>query len=83
MKQFQQFKRIIMREDNLSFGGIDANRLVLKVEDAAIKPYGTIISGSLRAGFIIEMSGYNLDNLLCQLLEDYGEETLLKRIKQL
>jgi hypothetical protein len=63
--------------------GHDANLLRLKIENPTIKPFATVINGSVICGMIIEMPQYNLDDLLCQILEDYGEETIIKRIKEL
>jgi hypothetical protein len=63
--------------------GHDANLLRLKIENPTIKPFATMDSGCVRHGMIIEMPQYNLDDLLCQILEDYGEEAIIKRIKEL
>ncbi len=66
----------------LSFGH-DANLLRLKVSDPTIKPFADVNNGCVRSGMIIEMPQYNLDDVLCQILEDYGEEAIIKRIKEL
>lgn len=71
-----------MTEDRLEFGA-DPNLLVLKVSESDIKPVAEIRSGCVRAGFLITLHQYNLENLLCQLIEDYGEEKLIQKIKQL
>ena len=42
-----------------------------------------MINGIVRSGFLITMHQYNLDNVICQLLEDYGDEKIIERIKKL
>lgn len=32
-------------------------------------------------GFLIKVTNYNLDDVLVQLLEDYGEDRLIDRLK--
>jgi len=66
----------------LSFGQ-DANLLRLKIGDPVIKSHAEMINGCVYAAMIIEMPRYNLDDVLCQLLDDYGEEKIIERIKQL
>jgi hypothetical protein len=63
--------------------GHDANLLRLKIENPTIKPFAIVDNGCVRHGMILEMPQYNLDDLLCQILEDYGEEAIIKRIKEL
>lgn len=67
----------------LRFGGNDANLLRLKVANAKITPAYELNNGIVTAGFMLEMPQYNLDDVLCHLLDDYGEEALIKRIKEL
>lgn len=73
-----------MNNDRLSFGH-EPNLLVLKVDnDIQITPATEIRDKNLViSGLIVRVSRYNLDNVLCQMLEDYGEDDLLKRIKSL
>jgi hypothetical protein len=71
-----------MREDQLSWGN-DPNLLVLKIQDATITPTADIHKGVITSGFMIKMPRYSLDNVLCQLLDDYSEETIINRIKSL
>ena len=66
----------------LSFGH-EPNLLRLKIADPKISPFADINNGCVRSGMIIEMPQYSLDDVLCQLLEDYGEEVIIKRIKEL
>jgi|KBSSwiStaDraftv2_1062776.scaffolds.fasta_scaffold3931426_1 hypothetical protein len=66
----------------LSFGQ-DANLLRLKIADPVIKPHAEMINGCVYSAMIIEMPRYSLDDVLCQLLDDYGEEKIIERIKQL
>lgn len=63
--------------------GHDANNLTLKIADAKISPAYEYNNGVVTAGFLIEMPQYSLNDVLCQLLEDYGEEAIIKRIKEL
>lgn len=63
--------------------GHEANLLRLKIKEPKIAATCQIINGVPVTGMIIEMPQYNLDDLLCQILEDYGEEAIIKRIKEL
>ncbi len=63
--------------------GDDPNKIELLVEDVQIKPYAELRRGVIDVGVIVSLNRYNLDNLLCQMLEDYGEEVLINRIKSL
>lgn len=58
--------------------GTESNVLHLVVEDLDIKPYADIRFGT---GLELKLSRYNIEDLLIQLLEEYGEEGLIKRIK--
>lgn len=66
----------------LNFGH-EPNLLRLKIADPKIAPFADINNGFIRSGMIIEMPQYNLDDVLCQLLEDYGSEHIIKRINEL
>lgn len=63
--------------------GHDANYLRLKIADAKVSPTYELNNGVITAGFLIEMPQYSLNDVLCQLLDDYGEEAIIKRIKEL
>lgn len=61
--------------------GTEPNQLELLVDNIDIKPSSQMKNGMIEDGMIIKIHRFNLDNLLTQLLEDYGEEALIKRIQ--
>ena len=63
--------------------GRDANSLRLLVDSVEIKSDVKMMKGIMESGVIIKLHQYNLEDLLCQLLEDYGEEKLIEEIKKL
>ncbi len=63
--------------------GNEVNQIELLVDAVDVKPFSRIIKGNLEDGIVVKINHYNLENLLCQMLEDYGEEELIKRIKAL
>jgi hypothetical protein len=63
--------------------GHEPNLLRLKIADPKISPFADMNGGVIRSGMIIEMPQYNLDDVLCQLLEDYGSEHIINRINEL
>jgi len=67
---------------NLEFGS-DTNLLELIVDNIDITPVSQLRRGDLRAGVKIKISSYNIDNLLCQIIDDYGEDNIIERIKNL
>ena len=69
--------------ERLRLGSSDANLLTLKIRHPVIKPYAEMRGGMINTGIIIEMAGYSLDDVLVQLLEDYGDEKIIQRIKEL
>lgn len=72
-----------MNENNLSLGSGEPNVLMLKVKDCEIKPCAEVKDGVVATGFLLKMSRYHLDNILAQMIDDYGEKTLIQRIKNL
>lgn len=71
-----------MNADRLQEGS-DPNSLTILVEDIEIKPYSRMRSGVIKSFVIVKIPQYNLDNVLCQMVEDYGEDQLINRIKSL
>jgi hypothetical protein len=63
--------------------GNDANSLRLLTDNIELQPTADMKKGMIDAGVIVKISRYNLDDLLCQMLEDYGEEVLIAKIKSL
>ena len=67
-----------MKRNNLILG-TDANMLEILVDSVEIKSQ----ANSREHGVCIKLDTYNLDNVLCQMLDDYSEDELIKRIKAL
>lgn len=65
-------------ENNLSLAN-EANSLKLITRGATITPF----AARMFIGVKIHLDGYNTYDLLRQLLEEYGEEKLIKKIKEL
>ena len=63
--------------------GNEPNLLRLVVDEVDIVPFSQMRKGMIEDGIILKMSRYNLEDLLIQLLDDYGEEELIRRIKEL
>lgn len=63
--------------------GTEPNALELIVENVDIKPYSKMQNGIIEDGIILKIGKYNLENVLCQMLDDYGQDELIKRIKAL
>ena len=63
--------------------GTEANSLRVLVETVDIKPYSKMRCGIIEDGMVLKFGRYNLENVLVQMLEDYGEDELIKRIKSL
>lgn len=61
--------------------GNESNLLRILVDNIDIKSFAQMNGGMIDASIIIKFSRYNLDDVLCQMLEDYGEDELIKRIK--
>jgi len=59
------------------------NKLDLVVRKVKISPHAVSSSGSLDMGMRVQLYCYDLDTILSQLLEDYSEEVILKRISDL
>lgn len=63
--------------------GSEPNSLEILVHDIDIKSYGDIRNGVLYSDILLKFGMYDLDDVLIQMLEDYGEEKLIARIKGL
>lgn len=63
--------------------GKEPNLLTLVVDGIDIKPYGQVVRGSLETGVVIKIHKYNLEDVLIQMLDDYGKDELIKRINSL
>jgi hypothetical protein len=70
------------RKMNLRKGN-DPNLMSVLVDNIYIKPFSRMNSGMIEDGVIVKFGGYNLDDVLCQMLDDYGEDVLISRIKSL
>ena len=69
-------------QDRLLLGN-EPNLLYAWVEDVEISSKVRIARGVTESGVLLKMHRYNLDDMLVQMIEDYGEENLIKRIKSL
>lgn len=63
--------------------GTEPNSLRILVDGVELKPFSQMKCGMIDDGIILKFGMYNLEDVLCQMLEDYGEEELIKRIKSL
>lgn len=63
--------------------GTEPNALQILVDNVDLKPYSEMKRGMIEDGIIIKISRYNLEDVLCQMLDDYGENELIKRINEL
>jgi len=63
--------------------GNEPNALQILVDNVDLKPYSQMKSGIIDDGIILKIGRYNLEDILCQMMDDYGEEELIKRIKAL
>ena len=63
--------------------GFDPNSLSLLVDNIDIKPFAQMENGMIEDGIIVKIGRYNLEDLLCQLLDDYGEDAIINKIKEL
>jgi hypothetical protein len=63
--------------------GTEPNSLELLVSNIDLKPFSIMKGGMIEDGIIVKFGLYNLEDVLIQMLDDYGEEELIKRIKAL
>lgn len=63
--------------------GTEANSLEILVDNVDLKPFSQMKSGMIEDGIIVKFGRYRLDDVLSQMLDDYGEDELIKRIKAL
>lgn len=63
--------------------GTEPNALELIVDNINVKPYSKMKNGMIEDGVVLKFSKYNLEDVLCQMLDDYGQDELIKRIKAL
>ena len=63
--------------------GTEPNLLEILVDEVELKPFAKMNSGIIEDGIIIKTFKYDLDSVLVQMLEEYGEEELINRIKKL
>ena len=71
-----------MRTERLRKGS-EPNLLYLLVDQVEIRPHAVMRGGIIDASNLVKINSYNLNDILVQMLEDYGEEELIKRIKDL
>jgi len=57
--------------------------LSIIVDTIDIKPYSEVKRGSIEQGLEVKITHYNLEDLLCQMLEDYGNDELIRGIKEI
>ena len=63
--------------------GLDPNSLEILVNNIEINPFSQMKSGIIESAIIIKISQYHLEDLLIQLLDDYGYEYLINKIRSL
>ncbi len=63
--------------------GYEPNQFKLLVQNLEIKDYATMNNGCIISATRIRVNMYNVNDLLAQMLDDYGEKELIKRIKAL
>ena len=63
--------------------GTEPNALEILVNKIELKPFSKMRGGMIDDGIIIKLSFYDLENVLSQMLDDYGETELINRIKKL
>ncbi len=63
--------------------GTEPNALKILVSNINLEPFSVMKNGMIQDGIIVKIGMYNLEDILVQMLEDYGEEELIKRIKAL
>lgn len=61
--------------------GNEPNALEILVDDVDLKPFAQMKSGIIDSGIILKFHRYDLENVLTQMVEDYGADELIKRIK--
>lgn len=71
-----------MNTQNLTTGK-DPNSIELIVGNIEIAPFAGMKNGIIEGGIIVKFGRYNLENLLCQVIEDYGQDKLIDVIKSL
>jgi hypothetical protein len=70
-----------MKTEQLRIGN-EPNQLMLKVVDLEMRPI-VMFDGGLPFGATLIKIRYHLDDVLIQLIEDYGEEAIMTRINEL
>ena len=61
--------------------GNEQNTLKILINSFNVEAYSKVHAGMIDDGIILRFGMYNLDDVLTQMLEDYGDEELIKRIK--
>lgn len=61
----------------------DSNQLTFAVTSIELKPNAEMIGGVISDSIIVTVGQYNLQDLLCQMIEDYGEDKLIEIITSL
>ena len=60
--------------------GNGSNIIELFVDNVEIKSHFHRVDG---AGMIVKINQYNIEDLLCQMIDDYGEDKLIEMITAL
>ena len=63
--------------------GNDVNMLKLVVDRFKADHHAEIRRGVIDSGIIITINNYNVEDVLIQMLEDYGEEFIINKIKSI
>jgi len=63
--------------------GTEPNLIEVLVDNVDIKPFSRMKNGMIEDGMVVKIQRYNLENVLFQMLDDYGQDELIKRIKSL
>jgi hypothetical protein len=63
--------------------GHEPNSLQILVDTIDLKPFAKMRNGMIEDGIVIKCSRYNLEDMLIQMLDDYGKKELIKRLDAL
>ncbi len=63
--------------------GTEPNSLKILVDNLELDSHCRMENGVMSSGIILKFGRYNLSDVLCQMIDDYGEDELIKRINAL
>ena len=63
--------------------GTEPNLLKILVDNIETRVTAKMKNGMINAGVIVTIPQYSLENVLCQMIDEYGKERLIKEIENL